>query len=303
MISQEHTLLVVTGPTAVGKTELTIRLSEHFQTEIISADSRQFYQEMSIGTAKPTSEELARAKHHFIHSHTIKQPLTVGQYEPEALQLIEERFQKHKLLILTGGSGLFIDAVCKGMDPLPSSDPKLREEITQRWKTDGIEWLQNKLQSLDPEYFAQVDQANPHRLIRGIEVCLLSGKTFSELRSNQNQKRPFRTLKVLLNREREELYDRINRRVDIMAEQGLEEEAKALLPYRDLPPLQTVGYREFFDYFDGKCTRKEALDMIRQNSRRYAKRQLTWFRRDETYQSFHPDQYSDILQWIENQLN
>jgi len=274
-------LIVIAGPTAVGKTATAIRLAQQLKTEIISADSRQFYNEMSIGTAKPDAEELSQAKHHFIDSHSITDNFTVGNFEKEALLLLDELFKTHDQLIMVGGSGLFIQAVTQGFDNLPAANPEIREKLNQEFAEKGIEHLQQKLKEADPDYYNKVDLNNPQRLIRALEVFQATGKSFSSYRKATVNTRPFESIKIVLDLPREELYDRINRRVDIMIEQGLVEEVRSLLPYRQLNALNTVGYSELFDYFDGKTDLPAAIDLIKQNTRRFAKRQLTWFRKDK----------------------
>lgn len=274
-------LIVIAGPTAVGKTATAIRLAQQLKTEIISADSRQFYNEMSIGTAKPDAEELSQAKHHFINSHSITDNFTVGDFEKEALLLLDELFKTHDQLIMVGGSGLFIQAVTQGFDNLPAANPEIREKLNQEFAEKGIEHLQQKLKEADPDYYNKVDLNNPQRLIRALEVFQATGKSFSSYRKATVNTRPFESIKIVLDLPREELYDRINRRVDIMIEQGLVEEVHSLLPYRQLNALNTVGYSELFDYFDGKTDLPAAIDLIKQNTRHFAKRQLTWFRKDK----------------------
>jgi len=274
-------LIVIAGPTAVGKTAAAIKLAQQLKTEIISADSRQFYREMSIGTAKPDAEELSQAQHHFINSHSITGNFTVGDFEKEALQLLDELFKTHDHVIMVGGSGLFIQAVTQGFDNLPTADPEIRELLNREFAEKGIEHLQQKLKEADPDYYDQVDLNNPQRLVRALEVFQATGKPFSSYRKATVNTRPFESIKIVLDLPREELYDRINRRVDIMVEQGLVEEVRSLLPHRHLNALNTVGYSELFDYFDGKTDLPTAIDLIKQNTRRFAKRQLTWFRKDK----------------------
>jgi tRNA dimethylallyltransferase len=274
-------LIVISGPTAVGKTVAAIKLAQQLKTEIISADSRQFYREMSIGTAKPDAEELAQAKHHFIDSHSIAENFSVGDFEKEALQLLDELFKTHNQVIMVGGSGLFIQAVTQGFDDLPTADQSIREQLNQELTDKGIAYLQQKLHQADPDYYHKVDLNNPQRLIRALEVFEATGKPFSSYRKATISTRPFESIKIVLNLPREELYDRINRRVDIMIEQGLVNEVRSLLPYRHLNALNTVGYSELFDYLDGKTDLQTAIDLIKQNTRRFAKRQLTWFRKDK----------------------
>lgn len=288
-------LLVIGGATATGKTALAIRLARHFGTEILSADSRQLYREMSIGTAKPTEEELAAAPHHFIHHISIEEPYSVGDYEREALALLEKLFQEHEVVILCGGSGLYIKAVCEGLDVFPEVPPEVRQEVESWYAAEGIGPLQEELRKVDPEYYEEVDRQNPHRLIRALALHRASGKRMSELRQGQAKARFYQPHYFQLTMEREELYERINRRVDRMLEAGLVEEARALYPRKHLPALQTVGYQELFDYFDGKHDLEEAVRLIKRNSRRYAKRQLTWFRRDGFWEEIRPSVRKDFL--------
>jgi len=278
---QIKTLIVITGPTAIGKTTAAIQLAQHFNTVIISADSRQFYREMSIGTAKPTPEELAMAKHYFVNSHSITESFTVADFEKQALQLLGELFKTRNIVILVGGSGLYIKAVCEGFDDIPSAEPEIREKLNREFEEFGIANLQEKLKKADPEYYAQVDIHNPQRVIRALEVFESTGKPFSSYLLSNINKRPFNIIKIGLDMPREILYERINRRVDDMVQQGLVDEVKTLLPYRHLNALNTVGYSELFDYFDGKTDLYQAIQSIKQNTRRFAKRQLTWFRKDK----------------------
>lgn len=298
----QKTLIVVIGPTAIGKTALAIELAQFYQTEIISADSRQFFKEMHIGTAKPSSEELATAPHHFIDSHSVKTLFSTGDFEAAALQLMEELFKKHDVLIMVGGSGLYIDAVCKGLDELPEIDLEIREQLNQQFATDGIESIRKQLAALDPEYYAKVDQSNPQRMIRGLEVVLSTGKKLSSFLTASKKVRPFNILKVGLNTDRALLYERINHRVDLMMEAGLLQEVQELLPYRQYNALNTVGYSELFDYLDGKSDLALAIAMIKQNTRRFAKRQLTWFRRDENTAWFEPNHTNEVIGYIQNKL-
>ncbi len=277
-------LIVVGGPTASGKTGLGIRLAQHFNTEILSADSRQFYREMNIGTAKPTQEELAQATHHFIDNLSVHDTYSVGDYEREALDLLEKLYQKHDVVIMVGGSGFFIRAVCEGLDEFPEVPMHIREELNQLFENEGITPLQYELKELDPAYYSQVDTQNPKRLLRALEVCRATGQPFSHFHNKEKSPRPFVPVYIGLDWEREALYERINKRVDMMIEAGLEQEARELHPLRHLTSLQTVGYQEWFDFFDGKIDREEAIRLIKRNSRRYAKRQMTWFRKVEGMQ-------------------
>lgn len=278
---QNHKLLVVVGATAVGKTAYCLELAKKLQTVIISADSRQFYREMNIGTAKPSAEELAEVQHYFINSHSITENYNVGQYEKDVLALLPSLFEKYPTVILTGGSGLYIDAVCKGIDDMPEIPENLREELGKRLENEGLSSILETLQALDLAYYEQVDRANTQRVLRAVEVCLASGKPYSSFRKNTAAKRPFEIEKIGLDRNREELYRRIDARMDMMLAQGLLEEAKKLLPYREHNALQTVGYKEIFDFLDGQYDWKVCVELLKRNSRRYAKRQMTWFRRDE----------------------
>lgn len=274
-------LIVITGPTAVGKTAAAIKLAQQLNTEIISADSRQFYREMSIGTAKPDAKELLQARHHFINSHSITDNFTVGDFEKQALQLLDELFKTRDEVIMVGGSGLFIQAVTQGFDELPAADRSIRANLNQEFTEKGIEHLQERLKSADPIYYTQVDLNNPQRLVRALEVFEATGKPFSSYRKATINKRPFEIIKIGLNLPREVLYDRINQRVDAMVKEGLVEEVRSLLPYRHLNALNTVGYSELFDYFDDKKTLDIAIGLIKQNTRRFAKRQITWFGKDK----------------------
>ncbi|NBC07826.1 MAG: tRNA (adenosine(37)-N6)-dimethylallyltransferase MiaA [Bacteroidetes bacterium] len=293
------TLIVLSGPTASGKTSLSIRLAQHFQTAIVSADSRQFFREMHIGTAKPTAKELAQAPHYFIDSHSITEGYSVGQYEREALELLQKLYQEHETVILTGGSGLYINALCQGMDQFPEVPEAVRQSVEDDLEKRGIGYLQEELRTADPEYYEEVDLNNPHRLIRALSVCRSSGQPYSRFRKAGAAARFFRPIYLQLHWPRKELYDRINRRVDLMLEDGLEEEARSLYPQKHLTALQTVGYQEFFDYFDGNTSREKAIELIKRNSRRYAKRQLTWFRRDGHWKRFRPSEWGEILRYLE----
>jgi tRNA dimethylallyltransferase len=295
----DKTLIVIVGPTAIGKTALAITIANYLNTEIISADSRQFFKEMEIGTAKPTIEELAAAPHHFINSHSIKDFFSTGDFETLALKLLENLFAEKNQVVMVGGSGLYINAVLNGLDELPETDLNIREALNERLKNEGIESIQAELAALDPEYFAMVDQSNPQRLIRGLEFHLSVGKKLSSFLSKTKKERPFKVLKIGLNKDRAALYKQINHRVDLMMENGLLEEVKSLTPFRDYNALKTVGYAELFDYLDGNVPLEAAVGKIKQNTRRFAKRQLTWFRRDEEIKWFEPDQTIEIIQYIE----
>lgn len=273
------TLKVIVGPTASGKTDYSIELANQYNSPIISCDSRQIYKELKIGTAPPSEEQLAQIKHYFIFSHSIFDFYTAGKYELEALELINNLFLTHDTLIVVGGSGLYVDALCYGIDDFPDSDMILRDNLMQRLASEGIESLRNELRLLDPESYETIDKKNPQRIVRALEVCLQTGKKFSSFKSSSSKQRNFTIERTIIERPREELYDRINLRVDKMIESGLIDEAKELHKFKDLPALKTVGYKELFDYFDGKTSLEEAIDLIKRNTRRYAKRQITWFKR------------------------
>lgn len=276
-------LVIITGPTASGKTAISVEIAKTLNTEIISCDSRQFYKELSIGTAKPSSTEMDGVMHHFINSHHITEELNAGRFEREALPVINKLFSTHEYVVMCGGSGLFIDAISHGFDDMPNIKPNVREELRALFMAEGITPLQEKLEILDPEYYEKVDLANSQRVIRALEICLSSGLTYTELRKGQKEKRPFEIIKFVLDWPRETLYHRINQRVDIMVKNGLVNEVNSLIPHRKLNSLNTVGYKEVFEYLDGNSTLEQAIDLIKRNSRRYAKRQLTWFRRDSSY--------------------
>ncbi|MCC5936272.1 MAG: tRNA (adenosine(37)-N6)-dimethylallyltransferase MiaA [Lunatimonas sp.] len=302
MKQQTNTLLIISGPTAVGKTDLCINLAKKFNTFIISADSRQFFREMNIGTAKPAPNLLEMVPHHFINSHSIHDSYDVRRYETEVLELLKQEFPTYNPIILTGGSGLYVDAVVYGLDVMPDIDPKWREELNDLFRKEGLSVLQNQLKSMDPDYYAIVDLQNPQRVIRALEVCMGTGKPYSSFRIKKSAERPFHILKIALIRDRDELYQRINLRMDQMIDEGLFEEAKELYPYRHLNALQTVGYTEIFGYMDGLYDREEAIRLLKRNSRRYAKRQLTWLRKDPDYHWFHPDALNEIESFILNQI-
>lgn len=295
-------LLVIGGATATGKTALSILLARHFGTAILSADSRQFYQEMSIGTAKPTAAELAAAPHHFIDNLSIADAYSVGAYEHDAMATLETLFQEHDVAILVGGSGLYIKAVCEGLDSFPDISEATRARVESGETEGGLGWLQQMLGELDPEYFKQVDQQNPARLRRAVEVCLETGQPYSSFRTNEKTPRPFKPIYLLLDMPRTALYARIEARVDQMVAQGLEAEVRALVTYREHPALKTVGYEEFFQYFDGALTYPETIDKIKQHSRNYAKRQATWFRKHGEWKTFQPDNYREILRYLEGEM-
>lgn len=292
-------LLVVVGPTGSGKTDLSIRLARHYGAPILSTDSRQVFRGMPIGTAQPTAEQLQAAEHHFIASHDITEGLSCGEYEVQALARLRELFSKHDRVIAVGGSGLYVRALCEGMDDLPQADPELRERLTKRLAAEGVGALAEELGRLDPAYYDAVDRSNPARVVRALEVCLQTGRPFSELRTGRRRECDFEMVKIGVTLPREELYARIDRRVDAMMAAGLEAEARAFYPFRQLNALQTVGYRELFEWFDGRISREEAVELVKRNSRRYAKRQLTWFRRDPEVRWFAPDDDQAIINYAD----
>ena len=297
------TLIVVLGPTGVGKSGISIQLAKHFLTDIISADSRQLFRELSIGTAVPSPEELKSVCHHFIQTRSIHDYYNVSEYETEAIDLINQLFEIKNPLILTGGSMLYIDTICKGIDDIPTVTPEIRNDVIAWYEENGLEALRQRLLELDPEYHGIVDLNNPKRLLHAVEVCQMTGKTFTSFRKNTVRERPFRILKIGINQDREILYQRINMRVEQMMEAGLLEEARAVYPYKKLNSLNAVGYKELFSYFDGNCSLDEAVDLIKRNSRRYARKQLTWFRRDTEIAWFEPDQVEEIIAFIEQKIN
>lgn len=293
-------LIVLVGPTAVGKTEVALRLAEHFKTEIISADSRQIYKELEIGTAKPTPDELSRVTHHFIDTHILEQSYDAGAYGREALALIHTLFEKHNTLILCGGSGLYIKAVLEGFDEMPEIPTGIRDQIIVEYELKGLPWLQEAVREIDPDYFEQVDINNPHRLVRALELFKVSGHRVSRLRVKEKRSHDFQIIKIGLQLDRDQLYTRIDTRMDTMIEKGLFNEAEHFFPNRNLNALQTVGYREIFDYLEGKYDREEAIRLLKRNTRRYAKRQLTWFKKDPEVMWFQADQVDQIIAYLDN---
>ncbi|WP_118194471.1 tRNA (adenosine(37)-N6)-dimethylallyltransferase MiaA [Albibacterium indicum] len=302
-IRHAKTLVCVVGPTAVGKTSTAIELARHYQTEIISADSRQFYQEMNIGTAKPDMQELTAATHHFIDSHSITEDYSAGDYEVDVLNLLEQLFKKHDVLIMVGGSGLFINAACYGLDKLPKPAAGVREQLTEDFEKKGVSYLQEKLLAADPEYYMEVDHQNPQRMIRALEVFETTGIAFSKWRKKDLALRNFNILPIGLHMDRDQLYERINLRVDKMLDDGLLKEVKDLLPHRNKSPLQSVGYSELFDYLDGSISLERAIELIKRNSRRYAKRQITWFKKMPDIQWFDPKEPDSIRTYIDTFVN
>lgn len=298
-VTNANTLLVVAGPTAVGKTALCVRLAKQLGTEVVSADSRQLYQELAIGTAKPTLAEMDGVPHHFIGSHRITDPVTAGRYERECLALLDKLFTRHRVVILSGGTGLYINAICFGLDDMPPVDATLRETLRLRWQQEGLAPLQEQLQQLDPVYAQTADLQNPVRVTRALEVCLSTGLPYSSFRQDKPAERPFKSILVALDRPRPELYARIDTRMDQMLTDGLLDEVRSLYDYRQLPALQTVGYQEVFPYLDGAYDYDEMVRLLKRNSRRYAKRQLTWFHNQANYQWFAPDDETGIRVLLE----
>ncbi|MCD4746049.1 MAG: tRNA (adenosine(37)-N6)-dimethylallyltransferase MiaA [Bacteroidales bacterium] len=297
--SDSHKLFIaIVGPTAIGKTAISIELAKEFETEIISADSRQFYKQLKIGSATPTTKELNTVKHHFIGNLSVTDYYNVSKFETEVIDFLNIFFSKNKYAIMVGGSGLYINAVCYGIDELPDVDETLREHLKSIYKTSGIEPLQKQLKKLDPEYYSIVDLPNHKRLMRALEVCIITGKTYTSFRNKTPKKRNFRIIKIGLNRERTELFDIINKRVDKMIEQGLIDEVKNLYQFKNRNALNTVGYKEIFDYLDNKIKLEKAIENIKTNTRRYAKRQLTWFKKDKSIHWFHPDDKEKIIDFI-----
>ncbi len=291
-------LVVITGPTASGKSDIAVKIADYFKTEIISADSRQFYKEIPIGTAAPEPHLLKKVKHHFVGHLSIFDAYNVSKYENEVLNLLQKLFNTHNIVIMAGGSGLYIDAVCEGIDELPDPDFELRRQLDDEFNKKGLEYLQSKLKVLDPEYYKQVDLKNPKRLMRAVEVCLQTGKKYSQLRKNNPVKRDFNILKIGLELPRSELFDRINRRTDLMLKKGWIEEARNVFPYRHLNALNTVGYKELFAYLEGKTDLEFAIEKIKTNTRRYAKRQITWFKKKSGTTMFSPYDIDKIIDFV-----
>ena len=289
---------MIAGPTAVGKTDVAIQVAQHFDAEILSADSRQCYREMTIGTAKPSFEELSQVKHHFINSHSITEDLNAADYEQLALQYCSEIFKDKNLAVVCGGTGLYIKALCEGIDDMPKTDKAIEKQLQQGFEENGIMWLQEKVAKEDPDFFETAEQQNPSRLIRGLAFKMTTGQSINNFRSGKKKQRPFQIIKIALELPRAELYERINYRVDKMMEAGLLEEATALYPQRQLKNLQTVGYTEIFDFLGGNTDLKLGIELIKQHSRNYAKRQLTWFKKDKEFEWFPPIDAPNILQYI-----
>ncbi len=295
----QKNLIIIIGPTGVGKTDISIDISKKYNADIISSDSRQFYKELCIGTAVPTKEQLNAVKHHFIQNKSITDYYNASLYELDVIKLMSEMYKSHDNLLLVGGSGMYVDAVCNGIDDIPDIDADLRKSLIERSENDGIESLRIELKRLDPEFYDTVDLKNKQRILRALEVCHQSGKTFTSFRTKKTKDRDFKTIKIGLNRDREELYNRINLRVDMMIEEGLVEEARSVHEFKEANALKTVGYRELFDYFEGIHSLEKAIELIKRNSRHYAKRQLTWFARDKEITWFHPDNSEEIFNHID----
>jgi tRNA dimethylallyltransferase len=290
-------LIVLLGPTGVGKTDISIEIARYFKTEIISADSRQFFREMQIGTAVPSEQQLKEIRHHFIRFISINDYYSSSLFERDVLELLPKLFINNNLVLMSGGSGMYIDAVCKGIDDIPDVDPAVREKYIERYRTEGIEGLRIALKLLDPEHYAKVDLKNSKRIIRALEICETTGRPYSSYLKKQKRERDFGIIKIGLERTREDLYLRINTRVDEMVKAGLEDEALRLYEFRNLNALKSVGYQEYFDVFDGKISKEKAIELIKRNSRRYAKRQLTWWGKDKEIKWFHPDRVEEIIEY------
>lgn len=297
------TLITIVGPTAVGKTEIGVKLAELLSSEIISADSRQMFRELKIGTALPSPGQLARVNHYFIGNLSLHDYYNVSMFEQDVLSLLPELFKKNPVVLMVGGSTLYVNAVLHGIDDIPTVDHQLRQELQEQYREQGIEFLRMKLKMLDPEYYQRVDLKNPNRLLKAIEISLMTGKPYSSLLTSTNRERPFRIIQIGLNKNRAELFSQINQRVDEMFEQGLPQEARSLYPFRALNSLNTVGYKELFEYFDGKINLEEAREQIKRNTRNYAKRQLTWFKRYSDLVWFEPDNYTGIVEYVKTALN
>ena len=298
---KNKTLIVITGPTGVGKTETTLRIAEHFNVPVINADSRQIFSEIPIGTAAPTAEQQQRVQHYFVGNHHLEDYYSASLYEQDVLNIINS--QHTPISLLSGGSMMYIDAVCNGIDDIPTILPEIREEMMKRLEAEGLEQMCNLLRELDPEHWNIVDRNNPRRVIHALEICIQTGKTYTSFRSNTIKDRPFNIIKVGLNRDRDELYNRINQRVLDMIEEGMIEEALQVYPKRTLNSLNTVGYKELFEYLDGLTTLDEAIFKIQSNTRRYARKQLTWYKKDTAFQWFNPDNIKEILNYVHTMIS
>lgn len=302
IVMTAKTLIVLIGPTGVGKTELSLRIAEHFKTCIISSDSRQLYADLKIGTAAPTPEQLKRVPHYFVGTLQLTDYYSAAQYETEVMSLLDHLFKQHDIVLLTGGSMMYVDAICKGIDDIPTVDTETRELLLHKYETEGLDNLCAELKLLDPEYYKIVDLKNPKRVIHALEICYMTGKTYTSFRTQQKKERPFHILKIGLTRDRAELYERINQRVDQMMEDGLLEEARSVYAHRNLNSLNTVGYKELFKYLGGEWELPFAIEKIKQNSRIYSRKQMTWFKRDEEIQWFHPEEETEIQSYLHTQL-
>lgn len=302
-VKNRKSLVVLLGPTGVGKTEISLNIAEFYNCPIVSSDSRQFYCELKIGTAAPNDDQLSRVKHYFIGSHSIFDEYNAGQYELDVIDLLKELFLENDVVLLVGGSMMYIDAVCNGIDDIPNVDAKTREFWKNEYEEKGLEYIQNELLHLDPKYYQDVDLQNYKRVMHALEICTITGKPYSDVRTGIRKTRDFDIVKIGFNRPRPELYDRINQRVGMMMEDGLLEEANRFFEFRHLNTLNTVGYKEIYDYLDGKWPLDFAVNMIQQDSRRYAKRQLTWFNRDKEIQWFHPDCKDEIFEYLKSKIN
>ncbi len=291
-------LIVITGPTAVGKTSLTLEIAKYYGIPVINADSRQIYKELKIGTASPTVEQLQKIKHYFVGTKSIQEYYNASMYEQEVLLLLDELFKKSPIQILSGGSMMYIDSVCNGIDDIPTIRDDIRNEMKRRYEKEGLESLCEDLKRLDPEHYEFVDHRNHRRVIHALEICYQTGKTYTSFRTKSKKERPFHIIKIGLNRDREELYNRINQRVDEMIDSGLVDEVKSVYQFRDLNALNTVGYKEIFDYLDERWSLDEAIERIKGNTRRYARKQLTWYKRDKSIRWFNPEEKIDILNYI-----
>lgn len=295
-------LVVILGPTGVGKTELCLQIAQRYNSPIINADSRQIFAELPIGTAAPTEQQRRCVEHYFVSSHHIEDYYSAAMYEQDVIRLLEKLFKTHHVVVMSGGSMMYIDAVCQGIDDIPTIDESTRSLFKKKLNREGLPSLSEQLKKLDPEYWKIVDKQNPRRVIHALEICYMTGKTYTSFRKNTKKERPFNIIKIGLNRPREELYNRINERVLLMMEQGLEDEARSVYPRRGLNALNTVGYKELFAYMDGEISREEAIRQIQSNTRRYMRKQLTWFKKDETTQWFSPNNLEDILNCIDKNI-
>lgn len=301
-MDNKKTLIVLIGPTGVGKTDLSIKIAEKYGSPIISADSRQLYSDLKIGTAAPTEEYLKRVKHYFVGTLKLTDYYSAAQYESEVISLLEDLFKSNNTILLTGGSMMYIDAICKGIDDIPTVDSETRQMMMEKYEKEGLDRLCAELKLLDPEYYSTVDLKNPKRVIHALEICYMTGKTYTSFRTGNKKQRPFDIIKIGLCRDREELYERINKRVDIMIKEGLVDEVKSVYEYRNLNSLNTVGYKEIIQYLEGNCTLEFAIEKIKQNSRIYSRKQMTWFKRDNDITWFHPDKEEEIMEFIESKL-